>query len=59
MSCMTTFAKQFSVTLAETTERRAIARLMDSVGPNGLMYLAAAVSDFFIPPVRISSHGSS
>lgn len=35
--------------------RRAIASLMNSVGSNSLFYLAAAVSDFFIPPVCISS----
>lgn len=32
-------------------KRRAVAQLMDSLGTNGLFYLAAAVSDFFIPPV--------
>ncbi|KAL1875316.1 hypothetical protein VTK73DRAFT_10153 [Phialemonium thermophilum] len=37
-------------------ELRSIARLLDSVGSNGLLYLAAAVSDFFIPPDRMSEH---
>lgn len=30
-------------------ELRAIAHLMQPLGPRGLLYLAAAVSDFFIP----------
>ncbi len=35
---------------------RAIAQLMRPLGPNGLLYLAAAVSDFFIPPERMVEH---
>lgn len=30
-------------------ELRAISRIMHRLGPNGLLYLAAAVSDFFLP----------
>jgi len=30
-------------------ELRSVARLMKPLGPNGLLYLAAAVSDFFVP----------
>jgi phosphopantothenate---cysteine ligase (ATP) len=30
-------------------ELRAISRIMHLLGPNGLLYLAAAVSDFFLP----------
>ncbi|KAK7974043.1 hypothetical protein PG989_015891 [Apiospora arundinis] len=30
-------------------ELRAVAQLMRALGPNGLLYLAAAVSDFFVP----------
>jgi phosphopantothenate-cysteine ligase len=30
-------------------ELRSIARLMAPLGPQGLLYLAAAVSDFFVP----------
>lgn len=30
-------------------ELRSIARLMRPLGPRGLLYLAAAVSDFFVP----------
>jgi phosphopantothenate---cysteine ligase (ATP) len=37
-------------------ELRAIARLMRPLGPNGLLYLAAAVSDFFVPPERMAEH---
>ncbi|ORY67391.1 DNA/pantothenate metabolism flavo protein [Pseudomassariella vexata] len=37
-------------------ELRAIAQLMRPLGPNGLLYLAAAVSDFFVPPERMSEH---
>ncbi|KAL7621461.1 Phosphopantothenate--cysteine ligase cab2 [Parahypoxylon ruwenzoriense] len=37
-------------------ELRAIAQLMRPLGPNGLLYLAAAVSDFFVPPNRMSEH---
>ncbi|KAK3989167.1 hypothetical protein QBC44DRAFT_328106 [Cladorrhinum sp. PSN332] len=37
-------------------ELRSIARLMRPLGPNGLLYLAAAVSDFFVPPDRMSEH---
>lgn len=37
-------------------ELRGIARLMRPLGPQGLLYLAAAVSDFFVPPERMSEH---
>lgn len=37
-------------------ELRSIARLMKPLGPQGLLYLAAAVSDFFVPPDRMSEH---
>jgi phosphopantothenate-cysteine ligase len=37
-------------------ELRAISRLMAPLGPNGLLYLAAAVSDFFVPPERMAEH---
>ncbi|KAL9488137.1 hypothetical protein ACSS6W_000414 [Trichoderma asperelloides] len=37
-------------------ELRAIARLMAPLGSSGLLYLAAAVSDFFVPPERLSEH---
>ncbi|KAI0869139.1 DNA/pantothenate metabolism flavoprotein [Hypoxylon argillaceum] len=37
-------------------ELRAVAQLMRPLGPNGLLYLAAAVSDFFVPPNRMSEH---
>ncbi|KAI1328211.1 DNA/pantothenate metabolism flavoprotein [Xylariaceae sp. FL0255] len=37
-------------------ELRAIAQLMRPLGPNGLLYLAAAVSDFFVPPERMAEH---
>ncbi|TQV93221.1 DNA/pantothenate metabolism flavoprotein [Cordyceps javanica] len=37
-------------------ELRGIARLMRPLGPAGLLYLAAAVSDFFVPPERMSEH---
>lgn len=37
-------------------ELRAISRLMKPLGPRGLLYLAAAVSDFFVPPERMSEH---
>lgn len=37
-------------------ELRAIARLMKPLGPRALLYLAAAVSDFFVPPERMSEH---
>lgn len=37
-------------------ELRGIARLMRPLGPRGLLYLAAAVSDFFVPPERMSEH---
>ncbi|EPE04658.1 phosphopantothenate-cysteine ligase [Ophiostoma piceae UAMH 11346] len=37
-------------------ELRAISRAMHRLGPNGLLYLAAAVSDFFLPPDRMSEH---
>jgi len=35
---------------------RAIAQLMRPLGPTGLLYLAAAVSDFFVPPERMQEH---
>jgi phosphopantothenate-cysteine ligase len=37
-------------------ELRAIASLMRPLGPSGLLYLAAAVSDFFVPPDRMAEH---
>lgn len=37
-------------------ELRAVAQLMRPLGPNGLLYLAAAVSDFFVPESRMSEH---
>ncbi|CAK7245776.1 MAG: Phosphopantothenate--cysteine ligase cab2 [Sporothrix thermara] len=37
-------------------ELRAISRIMHRLGPNGLLYLAAAVSDFFLPPERMAEH---
>ncbi|KAM3511791.1 hypothetical protein MY11210_004546 [Beauveria gryllotalpidicola] len=37
-------------------ELRGIARLMRPLGRLGLLYLAAAVSDFFVPPERMSEH---
>ncbi|OAA55704.1 DNA/pantothenate metabolism flavoprotein [Cordyceps fumosorosea ARSEF 2679] len=37
-------------------ELRGIARLMRPLGSNGLLYLAAAVSDFFVPPERMAEH---
>jgi len=37
-------------------ELRSITRLMKPLGPLGLLYLAAAVSDFFVPPERMSEH---
>ncbi|KAI0476498.1 DNA/pantothenate metabolism flavoprotein [Xylariaceae sp. FL0804] len=37
-------------------ELRSVAQLMRPLGPNGLLYLAAAVSDFFVPPERMSEH---
>lgn len=37
-------------------ELRAIAQLMRPLGPSGLLYLAAAVSDFFVPPERMVEH---
>lgn len=35
---------------------RSIAQLMRPLGPRGLLYLAAAVSDFFVPPERLVEH---
>jgi phosphopantothenate-cysteine ligase len=35
---------------------RRIAQLMRPLGPRGLLYLAAAVSDFFVPPERMVEH---
>lgn len=37
-------------------ELRSIAQLMRPLGPGALLYLAAAVSDFFVPPERMSEH---
>ncbi|KAB8236969.1 phosphopantothenate--cysteine ligase CAB2 [Aspergillus alliaceus] len=37
-------------------ELRSLAMLMRPLGPNALFYLAAAVSDFFIPSDRMSEH---
>lgn len=37
-------------------ELRGLARLMRPLGPAGLLYLAAAVSDFFVPPERMAEH---
>lgn len=37
-------------------ELREIARLLRPLGPNALLYLAAAVSDFFVPPERMAEH---
>lgn len=37
-------------------ELRSIARLMRPLGPTGLLYLAAAVSDFFVPSDRMAEH---
>ncbi|KAI9743468.1 MAG: hypothetical protein M1818_002780 [Claussenomyces sp. TS43310] len=35
---------------------RSISQLMRPLGPNGLLYLAAAVSDFFVPSNRMVEH---
>jgi len=35
---------------------RSISQLMRPLGPQGLLYLAAAVSDFFVPPERMVEH---
>lgn len=37
-------------------ELRAVSRLMRPLGAAGLLYLAAAVSDFFVPPERMAEH---
>jgi phosphopantothenate-cysteine ligase len=37
-------------------ELRSLAQLMRPLGPNALFYLAAAVSDFFIPHSRMAEH---
>ena len=37
-------------------ELRALSHLLSPLGPNALLYLAAAVSDFFVPPERMSEH---
>ncbi len=37
-------------------ELRAISKLMRPLGPRALLYLAAAVSDFFVPPERMAEH---
>lgn len=37
-------------------ELRCISRLMEPLGRSGLLYLAAAVSDFFVPPDRMAEH---
>lgn len=39
-------------------ELRSVAQLMQPLGPSGLLYLAAAVSDFFVP-VRTPNISSS
>lgn len=55
-------AKNLLLTLPFTTINdylfvlRAIAQLMRPLGPNALLYLAAAVSDFFVPPERMVEH---
>jgi phosphopantothenate-cysteine ligase len=54
--------KKFLLTLPFTTINdylfvlRYISQLMRALGPNGLLYLAAAVSDFFVPPERMVEH---
>lgn len=54
--------KNFLLTLPFTTINdylfvlRSISQLMRTLGPNGLLYLAAAVSDFFVPPERMVEH---
>lgn len=35
---------------------RSVSQLMRPLGPNALLYLAAAVSDFFVPPERMVEH---
>jgi phosphopantothenate-cysteine ligase len=35
---------------------RSVSQLMRPLGPSGLLYLAAAVSDFFVPPERMVEH---
>lgn len=35
---------------------RSVSQLMRPLGPRGLLYLAAAVSDFFVPPERMVEH---
>ncbi|PHH70366.1 hypothetical protein CDD82_7176 [Ophiocordyceps australis] len=35
---------------------RAVSRLLRPLGPDALLYLAAAVSDFFVPPERMPEH---
>ncbi|KAJ5864633.1 DNA/pantothenate metabolism flavoprotein C-terminal [Penicillium soppii] len=37
-------------------ELRSMAKIMRPIGPNALFYLAAAVSDFFIPRSRMAEH---
>jgi phosphopantothenate-cysteine ligase len=37
-------------------ELRFVAHRMRLLGPNGLFYLAAAVSDFFVSPRRMAEH---
>lgn len=37
-------------------ELRSVTRLLKPLGPRALLYLAAAVSDFFVPPERMSEH---
>ncbi|KAH7304940.1 DNA/pantothenate metabolism flavoprotein [Stachybotrys elegans] len=37
-------------------ELRAMSNLMRPLGPSGLLYLAAAVSDFFVPHDRMAEH---
>lgn len=54
--------KNLLLTLSFTTindylfELRTIAQLMRPLGPSGLLYLAAAVSDFFVLPERMVEH---
>lgn len=55
-------AKNLLLTLPFTTINdylwvlRAVSQLMRPLGPHGLLYLAAAVSDFFVPPERMVEH---
>lgn len=55
-------SKNLLLTLPFTTvtdylfELRSISQLMQPLGGRGLLYLAAAVSDFFVPPARMVEH---